>query len=269
MGLAALVMAALGLGVTVRPAAAQFGGYYYWYTFPSPSNAGPLVAMNPSASPLNPWVVDRSLRGIARWDGSAWQYLSGPGGSIQDIAIDTNDQPWVVTETRAIYRRLTNGQWQQVPGASEFSISTGADGSVWVLGTYDVGGGNRLIYRWTGSGWQAIGGGGWQIAAGPNGTLWALKTDQSIWRMSADGVWSRMPGQADALAVAGDGTAWVVGPDNDTAGNAPIYKWSGSGWVAISGTGYLIAAGGISDDPVVSVAGSSGFQIKQRRWRRY
>jgi hypothetical protein len=276
--LAGMVIAVLALVVSVRPAAAQLGGYYYWRTFPEPEYAqfGGVGEVHPSQSPLNPWIFTPDA-GIYRWDGNAWRFVSSPPGSdwVNLGAVDSTGQPWVVTTSNVIWRRLTTSYWQKMPGAA-ITISTGADGSVWITGTNDLGGGNKGIYRWTGSDWQAIsGGGGTRVKAGPDGSLRVIKADQSIWHVTFSGAstaWSQMPGAASDIAVASDGTVWIIG--TDTA----IYKWSGSAWMSIgsasSGSQHpcFIAVGGRSDVPVITLCSRPPLYsrtVKQRLWRSY
>jgi hypothetical protein len=272
----ATLLAALALAVSARPAAAQLGAYYYWSTFPNPDFAqdGGIGVVAPSASPLNPWLFTYDA-GLYRWDGSAWRVVPGPPGNPMRMAIDTTGQPWVVTWGNVIYRRLTTGKWQAMPG-SAWDISAGADGSVWIEGagaTDSIDGGGR-IYRWSGTDWQAIqGGGGVGVAAGPDGSVWVIKGDNSIWHVTFSGpftAWQRLPGAATDIAVASDGTVWVIGTNRVDASGNGIYKWTGSAWASISGSGCFIAIGGRSDAPIVTTCTVNGSAwVKQRLWRSY
>ena len=82
-----------------------------------------------------------------------------------------------------IFQRTANG-WTPEPGAAT-TISEGANGSVWVLGTNTVGGGHG-IYRWTGGGWATQPGGAVTIAVGPTGSPWILNTADRDLRVERD-----------------------------------------------------------------------------------
>ena len=69
--------------------------------------------------------------------------------------------------------------WELEPGAAR-DIGVGADGSVWVVGTGAVPGGFG-IWRWGGSDWSQVEGGGVRIAVGPDGNSWVVNSEGSIW----------------------------------------------------------------------------------------
>ena len=53
-------------------------------------------------------------------------------------------------------------------------VGIGANGAVWIIGTNKVPGGYD-IYRWTGSAWQNIPGGGVRIDVDPQGNPWIVQ----------------------------------------------------------------------------------------------
>jgi hypothetical protein len=108
------------------------------------------------------WVIGSDSQGadqgIYHWNGADWERIDG---AAVRITVDSDGNPWVVNSEGNIYRRL-NGAWQQLPGKAN-DIGAGADGSVWVIGTNNEEGGHG-IFKWNGSDWSKIAGGGVRIA---------------------------------------------------------------------------------------------------------
>jgi subtilase family serine protease len=127
--------------------------------------------------------------------------------------------------------------WTHLPGAAT-SISEGANGSVWAVGT--AGSGNHPVYQWTGNGWKQWAGAAVAVAVGPNGLPWAINSSNQIFQLTAEG-WIREPGAATAISVGANGAVWVIGTAG--SGNHPIYKWNGSGWIQEPGAAAKIAVG--------------------------
>ena len=92
--------------------------------------------------------------GIYRWTDAGWQGVDG--GAVR-IAVQPNGVPWVVNDSGYIFR-WDGGNWNVIPGRAK-DIDIGSDGSVWAIGTNPVAGGYG-IYKWNGTGWNGIDGGG-------------------------------------------------------------------------------------------------------------
>jgi beta-glucosidase-like glycosyl hydrolase len=129
--------------------------------------------------------------------------------------------------------------WKSAPGLAT-NIATGADGSVWVIGTNPVSGGYG-IYRWTVTGWAAVPGGAVRIAVGPDGSPWVVNSAQRIYRRVGSS-WVLYPGAAVDIAAGANGAVWVVGI-NPVPGGYGIYYWTGTGWAGVSGGAVAIAVG--------------------------
>jgi hypothetical protein len=71
-------------------------------------------------------------------------------------------------------------KWIQLPGLAK-DIGVGRGDSVWVIGTVPVGT-DFSIHTWTGSMWQAIGGGGVQISVDDRGLPWVVNSMGHIFR---------------------------------------------------------------------------------------
>lgn len=140
--------------------------------------------------------------------------------------------------------RITSLTWIQQPGAAT-DIAVGANGAVWVLGTNPVPGG-YAIFRWNGSDWEGIDGGGVRIAVDPNGMPWIVNDAGGIFVLTGGG-WQQLPGAATDIAA-----GWAIGT-NPIPGGYDIYYWKGDReWAGVDG-----AAVAIADGPwVVSSAGT-------------
>jgi hypothetical protein len=67
-----------------------------------------------------------------------------------------------------------------MPGLGK-DIGVGPDGSIWLVGTNPVGGASDFgVYRWSGSSWVQVGGGGVAISVGPSGDPWLLNSSGAI-----------------------------------------------------------------------------------------
>jgi Tectonin domain len=127
----------------------------------------------------------------------------------------------------------------QKPGAAT-SVSVGADGSIWILGTNQVPGGYG-VYQWTGSTWDEVPGAAVSIAVGPYGGPWVINSAHQIFHRVGT-AWDQMPGSANQISIGADGTVWVVGT-NPVVGGYGIYQWTGSNWTPEPGGVVEVALG--------------------------
>jgi hypothetical protein len=133
------------------------------------------------------------------------------------------------------------GRWQHLPGAA-YEVGVGPTGAVWVIGT-DPAYGGYGIYQWTGSRWVRSDGAGVRIAVDASGVPWVINVYGSIYRLGAQG-WQQVNGVASDIAAGSDGSIWVVATD-DTFGGFGIYYLTGAGWYRVAGGATRIAAGAI------------------------
>jgi hypothetical protein len=99
--------------------------------------------------------------------------------------------------------------WQKLPGQAR-SIASGADGSLWTVGTIAMGNGNYALYRWVGAGWVQANGAGVKVAVDGSGIPWVINAAGEIF-VSSGGQWKRVPGSARDIAAGADGSVWVIG----------------------------------------------------------
>ncbi len=131
------------------------------------------------------WVIGMNSRGsggnsIHKWTGFGWEEV---GGAAVKIAVQPDGTPWVVNANGVIYQRQAN-QWIPQPGLAK-DIDIGADGSVWVIGMNSRGSGGNSIHKWTGFGWEEVGGAAVNVAATANGGAWVINANGSIFQSSS------------------------------------------------------------------------------------
>ena len=91
------------------------------------------------------------------------------------------------------------------------------------------------LYRWTGGQWVQEDGFGTRLAVAPDGTPWVVNGRNEIYRR-VNGAFQKMPGGAADIAVGGDGSVWVIGTDTR------VYQWAGDEWRPTNGGGIAISA---------------------------
>ena len=168
---------------------------------------------------------------------------NGTGTTTALIATDGTAYPfWTDTRsgTNQIYTAAVAASfglghtWNSLPGsATDVSVSVGANGSVWVIGTTTTTGGYQ-IWSWTGSSWKSEPGGAVRIAVDPNGNPWVINNAQQIFYW-VNGNWQLEPGSAYDIGVGSNGTVDMVSTTPKYNGYA-VEQWTGSGW-STSNTG--------------------------------
>ena len=186
------------------------------------------------------WVIGTS-GGIYRYDGVGFQQI--PGGAVR-IAVDNTGNAWVINAFSQVYQY--NGSFfVQRPGAA-LDIGAGADGSIWVIGT------DHGIYRYNtvNGSWNQFPGAADRIAVDINGSPWVINGSHLIYHL-VNGLFQQFPGQAFDIGAGPQGRVWVIGADNAGGGNHGVYELSESTFIAVSGAGVTISAGGANGDPWV------------------
>ena len=145
----------------------------------------------------------------------------------------------MVNSNNQIFRLGHNG-WERLPGLAS-DIGIGANGSVWVVGITPTAGG-FTIHRWNGSDWDVVPGGAVRIDVGPRGAPWVVNDRGDIFRLSPSGEWQRFSGQATAVTIATDGTAWALGTDR-VRGGYSVQRWGGKNWRRVDGGAVALSAG--------------------------
>jgi hypothetical protein len=179
-----------------------------------------------------------------RWTGTSTMQLAGRG---RRIAVDPAGVPWLVDSTGSIFRYRSNATDQSdvVPGRAT-DISIGANGSLYVVGTFPCDNAGCAPYRRAGDTFQSVAGRAVRVAADPAGVLWRLDRNGDIFRHRApdSDIADRIPGSATAISISPQGTVYVVGTGPCDLNGCAVYRYTGSGWTAVKGAmGVDIAAG--------------------------
>ena len=126
----------------------------------------------------------------------------------------------------------------KMPGVAT-DIGIGADGSVWIIGTNNLGTAGFQIYNWDGSSWIANWGSGVRISVDPTGIPWIVNATGEVWRHSNNdplsGSWILVPGTVSDIGIGGNGDVWAI------AINGWVVKWNGYDWDTCNGVGVRIA----------------------------
>lgn len=201
-----------------------------------PGNAKEIAAGGDSAS-VSVWVLGEN-NSAYKWNESGFSWESF-GGNGDLIAVTDEGRPWVVNN-KSIYR-LRGSTWQSMPGKATHIAAGG--GSVWILGE------SKSAYKWNEDSfsWEEFGGEGDLIAVDSNGTPWVVN-NQQIYRLRGRN-WQNMPGKAAAIS-AGGGSVWTVGESGQAyKWNEQAFEWENKGGkaskiaVAADGTPWVIESG--------------------------
>ncbi|MFC1746587.1 tectonin domain-containing protein [Candidatus Riflebacteria bacterium] len=181
-----------------------------------------------------------------RWNGKAW--VKYPGGIVK-IDVDPKGQPWGVNRAGMIYvMDVKKKQWKNLPGrAKDIGCGGPGQGVTCIIGT------NKHTYKWDGRKWIDFGGaakrvdvdkhgnpwvvndGGviyryevkarkWvhirigraiDIACGPDGTIWVLGMDKTVWKWTGK-TWVKGNGMGYNITIDNRGLPWVIGMDRAT-----------------------------------------------------
>jgi hypothetical protein len=173
----------------------------------------------------------------------------------------------------------------EVNGGVYHDIGVNAGGVLWVIGTSGVAlisHGNLACQQGLPVGLAHPGGESTDqgsIAAGPDGSAYAVTNANHLWRLPppssncAWGTWTEYPGLVKDVAVATDGTVWIIGTFA-TGGGFVIYRWTGSAWLSVPGGAVRIAtaAGGLYDTAqpwVVNSSNSILHRLSDGTWQAF
>jgi hypothetical protein len=113
-----------------------------------------------------------------------------------------------------------------------------------------------------GANWSPLPGSATEVAAAPDGSLWALSTgpsgpDKYIWQF-VNGTWSNISGLAQHIAVAPDGSLYAINSGGGVYEYPAAQQSAHSGiWTALGGGASAIAAASDGSIYVISNGGSS------------
>lgn len=145
-----------------------------------------------------------SAGGVLRWSNIKKSFDTFPGSLVR-IAVDKDGHPWGISALGRVFRH-TGSQWKQISAATASDISIGYNGTV--LSASAAG----RLYKLNDAGtrFEMIPGNSVAlVAAGPDGTPWAVRSDKLVQRCDVTPckVYKQ---KANAIAVGPDGSVWIV-----------------------------------------------------------
>ena len=148
------------------------------------------------------------------------------------LAVAPDGALWFVTEKNEILVRAQAG-WEKQPGQAR-QVAIGPDGTVFSVGTKVVDGGYELLKR-AGAAWTSLGPdvAALQLAAAPDGALWAVNSLHVIWVFRA-GAWKKVEGEVSQIAIGADGTVCALSLQAVPGGNRVLRLLDGT-WQAVDG----------------------------------
>ncbi len=138
----------------------------------------------------------------------------------------------VLTFIISIFVLSLQAQWQKMPGTAR-DIGVGAEGSVWVIGTGQVGASDFTIHRLNGTTWNQLSGGAVRIDVDPTGNAWVVNSSGQIYRWERN-AWNQVEGTASDIGIGSNGHVWIIGK-TATEGGFNIQRRRGSTWENIPG----------------------------------
>ena len=154
---------------------------------------------------------------------------ANPSGSGPAWGFETIDNTLLLTEVSCLSSGLcvaldrhgfevagTFAPGYEAVGGAATSISVGASGAVWVVGTNHTGGGYGIYYL-AETGWVGVSGGAVAIAVDSAGRPWVVNSAHRIFHWTGTG-WTPYPGAAIDIGVGANGAA--LG-----RGNQPHVRW--------------------------------------------
>jgi hypothetical protein len=197
-----------------------------------------------AVSPSDVWVFGTTANGtsnLGTWhfDGSSWQRVSGPAGSISRASATSAADIWAIAATPASYSilRYDGTSWQPVPtgtdldGVQPHDILAISARDVWVVGTKaNATGGERLVLlHWDGARWASllaqINAWAGRLAMGANGSVLVTATPANA---SAAGLILQVsaPGGGRAVVTA---RSWL---DNGSVSDVALAGGTRSLWAS-------------------------------------
>lgn len=163
-----------------------------------------------------------------------------PPGTPSRVAADPNGFAWVVNSKGDLWHWIRGST-----GKEDWAQSSqkAIDIAVGANGSVWALGTDQRVWRLSGNTWETIGGAaGVRIAVDPTGNPWVVNTEGQIWKYSGTS-WSLIDGRATDIAIAPDGGVFILGMTR-ALGGFEVLRLNGTGWEHIlGGGGVAIAAG--------------------------
>ncbi len=161
-----------------------------------------------------------------------WNQIGGPSARVSigsDGTVVTNN-----ADNKTVWRSTGDGNWTQMPGTLLNDIAVIDATTMYGIGT------DNNVYRYNGQNWTQVGVNARSISASSDGTVLIANGNGELWLKQANdnsNAWTRLPGQANRVAVMNAKSLWHVGTDKN------VYRGDRNGnWVRVGGDVADIAA---------------------------
>ena len=154
-----------------------------WYPVPDAGAGGAIDIGMGGPGNGEVWVVAEHTPGgdhaAFRWNpaASSWDATGGYTGKAIDVAPDGS--AWMrLDDGRILAFHAGASDWTGMPGVDVVDVALGYDGSAWCVA------GNGEVRRWNASsyGWEKVSGEGKAISVAPDGSVYVVRADGSIWK---------------------------------------------------------------------------------------
>lgn len=190
----------------------RFGALVFCVMFSSWSHAEiwhstPVSAMRDVA------VAPNGIIWLTGKDGAVWvsdniygsSFTQIPGHDFIRIAVGLDGTAWVIKSDGTLWKYANT--WVQTTASAMQDVVVAPDGNVWLVGE------NGAIWVSNDQGKQfaQIENNGFsRVSAGMEGTVWAIKSDGTVWKYANAWVQTEARAMQD-IAVAPNGLIWLVG----------------------------------------------------------
>lgn len=166
---------------------------------------------------------------IWQWNGATWNQISG---GLRHISVGSANHIWGVNAQGMIYRYNGNNSWTQISGALT-NVSVGSDGTVWGVNVHGS------IYRYNGNNsWTQIPGGLRQVSVANANNVIGINTNNTLFSYHGSG-WTIVGEGVKQASIDADGTIWIVKTDNSVYTTSDL----GATWVSVTTSFVNISTG--------------------------
>lgn len=179
------------------------------------------------------WVLGTDLSAdngfnVYKWNGSQLVRQSlVPSG--RRLAAAQGEGLWIVNDRNDVSFLPKSGAAPVPQNRKARDVAVGGDDSVWIIDSEPRAGGYG-VYKRDGYSWVDMKTGAVQIAVAKDGTAWVVNEDGDIFTYNATtAAWDQKPGKAHAIRTGAEsGKVWMLGSE-PVSGGYSLYQW-GPDW---------------------------------------
>lgn len=178
-----------------------------------------------------------------------WEMLES-GGATKIDGAPKGSKAYMINNKGEVWQLEISKKPKQLAGEGfAREISTGADGTVWVISNEPVHGGGLVQYLDDDGNWMKVPGeiGGNKVTGAPDGKALIVNIDGMIASVSKSGTFEQKTGDGFAreVSVAPDGSTWIISyePAQDGGNKVAFQPAEGQPWQDIEGGAVVLDAG--------------------------